>query len=30
VATAPNSMTEIRYIKEVERVADKVPTGIDR
>jgi hypothetical protein len=27
---APNIITEIRYIQEVTRVADKVPTGIDR
>jgi hypothetical protein len=30
VAMAPNIITEIRYIQEVTRVADKVPTGIDR
>lgn len=27
---APNIITDIRYIAEVERVAAKVPTGIDR
>lgn len=30
MATAPNNITEIRYIVVVERVAAKVPTGIDR